>query len=241
MRQADSGVQLSEQEKLFLSLVEQLSRPLASIVRLSELVPSGGTAESTADHWQLVQTMAASSLYLTESYALSLRVHGKLAPLQLEPVTVSSLLYDTAEKLAPLAKQYGVELRLDTGFRLRPVVADRAVLQHAFNSLGQVFITAQAQAENSAPVSMLAHRSRYGIVTGMYGQVAVSADNLRRAYTAQAKARQPLPQLVSGPAAGVFVADHLLHALETKLHAARYHHMTGLATTLQPSWQLQLV
>lgn len=241
MRQADSGVQLSEQEKLFLSLVEQLSRPLTSIVRLSELAPSGGAAESATDYWQLVQTMAASSLHLTESYSLSLRVHGKVEPLRLEPVAVSSLLYDTAEKLAPLAKQYGVELQLDTGFRLQPVVADRAVLQHAFSSLGQVFVVAQAQAEDSAPVSMLAHRSRYGIVAGMYGQVAVSADNLRRAHTAQAEAHQPLPRLVGGPAAGVFVADYLLRALETKLHAARYHRMTGLAATLQPSKQLQLI
>jgi hypothetical protein len=240
MRQVGDGARLNEQERLFLSLAEQLARPLLTVSHLSELASADGSAST--EHWQTVHAITDSSLQLVESYALSLRVHGKVTPLAMEPVTISSLLYDTAERLAPLAKQYGVEIELDTGPRMQPVLADRTVLQSAFESLGQVFLASQAEAEDRAPVHLSAHRSRYGVVAGLYGEATtLGVDSLRRARSAQGTARQPVHQLVSGPAAGVFVADSLLQALATRLHVARYHSMAGLAATLHPSQQLQLV
>jgi hypothetical protein len=180
-------------------------------------------------------------LQLVESYALSLRVQGNITPLEIEPITVSSLLYDTAAALKPYAREYAVELELDTGPKLQPILGDRAVLQSALTALGQVFVLSQAEAEEPMPVHLSAHRSRYGIVAGLYGQTVFGADSLRRAAGLGGKARQPLQRLVSGPAAGVFVADSLLKALSARLHVAKYHHLSGLATTLQPSRQLQLI
>jgi hypothetical protein len=169
-------------------------------------------------------------------------VHGKVTPLELEPVTVSSLLYDTANALQPFARQYGVELQLQSGPRLQPIMADRAVLQSAMTSLGQVFVLSQAEADEPSAVHLSAHRSRYGVVAGLYGcSPQLGADSLRRAHALQGRARQPLQRLVSGPAAGVFVADSLLQALAARLHVARYRSLTGLATTLRPSQQLQLI
>lgn len=241
MRQVGDGTQLDGQDRLFLGVTEQLARPLVTLSRLSELAAADDPVRA-ADYWRIVQGIADSSLRLVESYALNLRMHGKLTPLALEPVTVSALLYDTAESLAPLAGRYGVKLELDTGPRVQPVLADRAVLQSAFESLGQVFITAQAEADEHSPVRLSAHRSRYGVVAGLYGgSVQLGTESLRRAHQVHGKARQPLQQLVSGPAAGVFVADSLLQTLEARLHVARYHNMTGLAATLQPSQQLQLI
>jgi len=241
MRQVGDGAQLNGQERLFLGLAEQLVRPLLTVSRLSELAATDGS-ESSLEQWQLVRSVAESSLQLVESYALSLRVHGKVAPLALEPVTVSSLLYDTAASLESFARQYGVKIELDTGPRLQPILADRQVLQAAMTSLGQVFVAAVAEAEERSPVHVSAHRSRHGVVAGMYsGTAQLGADSLRRARLVQGRAWQPLQQLVSGPAAGVFVADSLLQTLAAKLHVARYHNMTGLAATLQPSTQLQLI
>jgi hypothetical protein len=240
-QQVGDGTQLSSQERLLLGLAEQLVRPLMTMSRLGELSSDAGTENSLED-WRLVQSLADSSLQLVESYVLSLRVHGKITPLALEPVTVSSLLYDTAASLAPFAKQYGVEVELDTGPRVQPVFADRMVLHSAMVSLGQVFITAQAESDEHTPVRLNAHRDRYGIVAGMYGDsVRLGADSLRRAKAVQGRARQPFQQLVSGPAVGVFVADSLLQALAARLHVARYRSLTGLAATLQPSQQLRLV
>jgi len=241
MVQEGSGVMLNGQEQLFLSLAEQLSRPLVQIAQLAEL----GTAddlETARLRWHMVQSVSHASLQLVESYALSLRVQGKVTPLSLEPITVSSLLYDTAQVLQPLARHYGVTLELDPGPRAQPILADRMVLQSAMTSLGQVFVMSQAEADEQAPVRLCAHRNRYGVVAGTYGNAPqLGADSLRRAQALKGRAREPLQRLVSGPAAGVFVADSLLRTLATHLHVARYRSLTGLATTLQLSHQLQLV
>jgi hypothetical protein len=237
-------VQLTSQEQLFLGLAEQLSRPFLQLSHEAELAlaTSHSTAGAAQARWETVQTLAQSSLQLVESYALSLRVHGKITALELEPVTISSLLYDTADALQPFARRYGVNLELDPGPRIQPVMADRAVLQSAMMSLGQVFVMAQAETEEPSAVRLIAHRSRYGIVAGLYGcSHQLGADSLRRAHALQGKARQPLHRLVSGPAAGVFVADSLLQTLASRLHVARYHSLSGLAATLQPSQQLQLI
>ncbi len=240
MQQFGDRAQLNSQERLFLSLSEQLSRPLLQVAQLAEL--AADDPETAAERWRLVQIIAQSSLHLVESYALSLRVSGKITPLEMEPVTVSSLLYDTAGALEPFAKQYGVSLELDPALRMQPIMADRMVLQSAMVSLGQVFVLAQSQSDEPSPVHLNAHRGRYGVVAGLYGGSALlGKDNLRRAYALQGRARQPLQRLVSGPAAGVFVADSLLHTLAARLHVARYRSLTGLATTLQPSQQLQLI
>lgn len=242
MQQGGEQAQLSGQERLFLSLVEQLSRPLLQVSRLAESAASEADDGAGPAQWQLARAIAESSLQLVESYGLSLRVHGRITPLTLEPVTVSSLLYDTAQALQPFARQYGVELELEPGSRMQPILTDRMVLQSAMVSLGQVFVLSQAEADAPAPVRLSAHRSRYGVVAGLYGQVEhFGADSLRRAHALHGKARQPLQRLVSGPATGVFVADSLLQALSAHLHVARYHKLTGLAATLTPSQQLQLV
>jgi hypothetical protein len=240
MQQGGDGIRLNEEQRLFLGVVEQLARPLVTVSRMSEFALANESA--TSDQWRVVQAVTDASLRLVESYALSLRIQGKLTPLTFEPVTVSSLLYDTAERLMPFAKQYGVEIELDAGPRAQPVMADRVVLQSAFESLGQVFVMAQAETDRRAYLRLGAHRSRHGVVAGCYASsTTLGVDSLRRARAMQGNARQPFQQLVNGPAAGVFVADSLLQTLEAHLHVARYHNMTGLAATLLPSQQLQLV
>lgn len=241
MGRTGDRAQLGEQERLFLSLIEQLSRPLLQIAQTSELSASANQNTSILQ-WQLVQSIAQSSLQLVESYALSLRVHGNITPLELEPVTVSSLLYDTAQTLQPYAQQYSVQIELESGPKMAPILADRAVLQSAMVSLGQVFVLAESENEEHSPVRLAAHRGRYGVVAGLYGQIpGLGVDSLRRAQQLHGTARQPFQRLVSGSAAGVFVADSLLKALSARLHAAKYHNLTGLATTLQPSSQLRLI
>lgn len=240
MQQSGSNPRLTKEEQLFLGLVEQLTRPMLQVSRLAELAKNDPA--SGKEYWEIAEAVTSSSLQLLESYALSLRVHGSVTPLEFESITVSSLLYDTAESLKLFAKQYGVGLELDTAPRLQPIITDRKVLQSAMTSLGQVFIAAQAEAESETAVRLGAHRSRYGIVAGLYGgSQQLGVDGLRRAKALKGRARQPLQRLVSGPAAGVFVADSLLETLSAHLHVARYHKLTGLAATLEPSQQLQFI
>lgn len=173
-----------------------------------------------------------------------MRLHGQLDELQLEPFALSGLLCDVAHQLEPYAKQYGVRLELDMPTQLVPVVSDRSVLQSALASLGQVFVRAEAEADETRPVHLAAYRSRYGQVAGLYGlHPDMNAAVLRRARSLHTGgvAHQPMAKLVHGSAAGVFVADNLLRSVAARLHVARYHNLTGLATTLPPCSQLQLV
>ncbi len=237
----DHTVVPTSSEILLLNVVEQLSRPLLQLRSLAELAAIEPSL--AAEQWQAVRLLSDTGLQLAESYALNVRLHSKVTLLQVEPVAVSALLYDTAQSLEPYAAQHGVALELDTGPRVAPIMADRMVLQTALISLGHVFIESSSQHESSTTVRLSAHRSRYGMVTGLYTDAAASlgAESLRQARQLQAKARQPLQRLVSGPAAGVFVADALLQNLASRLHVARYHKLTGLAATLTPSAQLRLV
>ncbi len=241
MRQSEDGAQLNSHERLFLGLAEQLVRPWLQVTQLAELA-TADDLDTARLRWQATRAISQSSIQLLESYALSLRVQGKLTPLVFEPVSISSLLYDTAHALQPFARQYDVTLEIDASPRMEPILADRAVVRSALLSLGQVFILGQAEADESSAVHLNAHRGRYGVVAGLYGNThEIGTDSLRRARELQGRAREPFQRLLSGPAAGVFVADSLLQTLAAHLHVARYHNLTGLATTFQQSRQLQLV
>jgi len=229
---------LNDQERLLLTVAEQLKVPFVQIAHLAEQ----SKLEPSSANWQTVRATAAAALGLVESYALSLRLHGNLDQPELVPMTVSSLLYDTAQELSQFAKQYNVELELDASAHLLPIMGDRAVLQSALTSLGYVFVEASTAVEKRSVVRLAAYRTRYGIVAGLYSSMPdFGADSLRRAHQLHGRARQPLQQLAASPAAGVFVADSLLQTLSARLHVARYHKLTGLAATLVPSQQLQLV
>ncbi len=230
-----------DQERLFLSLAEQLSQTFLRLTRVAELAPQSDQT-TQLQQWSLVQDIAESAMLLTESYALNARLVQHLVTPELEPVTVSSLLYDAAQVLNPLARRYGVELQMSELPRMSPVMSDRVVLQSALVSLGQVFVIAEAENEKVQPLRLSAHRSRYGIVAGLYAeQSELSTEAFRRSRSLYGVTHQPLARLTSGSASGVFIADNLLRAIAAKLHVARYNNLTGLATTLPVCNQLQLV
>lgn len=237
---------LSDEEQLFVSLADGVSHTMLQLATLSEISMSTEKRSSATrgQDWRLVHDLTRSSLQLLESYTLTMRLQGGSAQPELEPVAVTSLLYDTLHTLDPFAKQLSVALELDMPQRLEPVVSDRAILQSALLSLGQVFVLSQSQAEPQHPsvVRLSAHRGGYGIVAGWYGQgLQLTASALARARKMGGWAQQPYSELVSGPATGVFIADSLLSSVATKLHVARYHNAMGLAVTLPACRQLQFV
>ena len=230
-----------QQERLFLSLAEQLSQIFLNLTRLAEAAQLSLQTHATAQLRQM-HDIAESAMLLTESYALNTRLVQHLARPEIEPIAVSSLFYDAAQQLLPLARTYGVELQLDDLPRMSLVMSDRLVLQSALISLGQVFITAEAEHETIRPLRLAAHRSRYGVVAGVYAeQSELSTEAFRMGKGLYGTARQPIGRLAAGPSNGVFVADSLLGAVAAKLHVARYHNLTGLATTLPACNQLQLI
>jgi hypothetical protein len=224
---------------LLRSVAEQLKLPLATIARQAELAELTGDL-STVDVATL-QTQAVAALALVDSYLLGLQLAEGQTELTLEPVSVSSLLVDVAHELDKFARQHGTGLRLHIGGKYEPVMAHQAGLRSALLTTGYALIENYPK-PTSLPLTLAVHRTPKGIVTGVYGdydQLGMGA--WRRALDLQGRATQPIPGLTGGNGAGLFIAEAILRAMATKLRVGKYLRQYGLATTLQPSQQLQFV
>lgn len=235
--QNDQSPVLSQQ--LLLSVAEELKLPLLQIARQAEQGRLAGQTDLP-----LIQTTADAALRLLDNYALGVRL--ALEPqesLALEPVSVSSVLYDTGQQLDALAKSYGVSLELSVTGRYGPVLAHRQGLQAALASLGAALIEAlPAQETTQLKLRLATHRSRYGIVAGLYADTKqLSREALQQGRKLQRHSRQPFTNLTHTSGAGIFVADAILHAMDLSLKPSRHHNLYGLGTVLQPNNQLQLV
>ncbi|HYH36199.1 MAG TPA: hypothetical protein VD706_01735 [Candidatus Saccharimonadales bacterium] len=236
-REDDQAPVLSQQ--LLLSVAEELKLPLLQIARHAEQGRLGGQADLAH-----IQSTADTALRLLDNYALGVRL--ALEPresLAVESVSVSSVLYDTGQQLDTLAKSYGVDLELNIAGRYGPVAAHRQGLQAALVSLGAALIEAlPAQETTQLKLHLATHRSRYGIVAGLYADTKqLSREALQRGRELQRHSRQPLTGLTHTSGAGIFVADTILHAMRLSLKPSRHRNLYGLGTVLQPNNQLRLV
>lgn len=223
-------------DRLLRALAEQLKLPLLHIARSAEL--AGKTEQ---EMYSTIMRTADMAMQLIDGYLLSTDVHSQQA-LQLEPVSISALLHDTAHQLSHLAKQYECELEVHLSGKYGPVMAHRQSLEMAFTMLGYSFIEAGAAQNAGKKMILGAHKSRAGLVAGIFGeQPGLSTDMFRRAKALYGTARQPMTGVSPAAGAGVFLADSLLAPQSTQLHVAYHQKFAGLAATLLPSNQLQLV
>jgi hypothetical protein len=239
-RDAAKGQGRPEANELLVSVAEQLKVPLTVIARhaeLGRLSGDPGLVDAAA-----IATQADAAMLLVDSYLLGLELWGMQTQLELEPVSVSSMLVDTAHDLQRFARQYNVEVELETAGRFGPVMSNARGLKAALLSLGFTLVEGQAAlVKGPRRVVLAVNRTPHGIVTGMYGDYeAVSADAWRRALELCGHARQPFAAL-AGSGAGLFVADTILRSMDSRLRVGRYRHRRGLVATFQPSQQLALV
>lgn len=243
MRQSSVDADRNRYEQLFLALAEELKLPLQHIARQAELQQLL-TGRSDTEGLQDIQASADMTLQLLDSYLLSLRLCLQpQASLQLEPVSLSAVLHDTAAELRQTAANYGVSLQLHVQGRYEPVLANRQALQSALVALGYALIEAlPATGVRRQHLQLATHRTRQGIVAGVYGELDELTPQLyRRAQALQGKVRQPLVGTLPGSGAGIFVADAILAAMASRLRVGRYMRLPGFAVTLPSSEQLQLV
>jgi hypothetical protein len=227
-------------QHLLLALAEQLKLPLMQIARQAEL-DSLQPSDSTIPN---IRITADSALKLIDSYVLGVQLATQESGLfEAEPVSISSVLYDAAAELAPLAKAYDVQLDLKVDGRFGPVTAHRRGLQAALVSLGFALIEALPALETSQlRLQLSAHRCRYGIVAGLYSDAQqLTTDVLRQGRNLYGRARQPMTSLTSGSAAGIFVADAILQGMESQLTVTKHSKLYGLGAILQPNPQMRLV
>ena len=244
------GEQSEQFGQLFLAMAEELKLPLQYIARQAELQqlaePSAADGAGNGAFLQDVQASADMTVQLLDSYLLSLRLALEpAARLAVEPVSVSAVLYETAKQLQTTARQYGVTLDLHVQGRYEPVMAHRQALQSALVSMGYALIEALPAAgidRHKRHVRLATHRTKHGIVAGIYGDLDTLTPQLfTRARQLQGRARQPLVGTLPGSGAGVFVADALLAAMASRLRVGRFQRYPGFAVTLPASEQLQFV
>lgn len=224
-------------ERLLRALAEQLKMPLLQIARRAEL----GVSSGDAAHLAHVQFIAETALSYVDAFLLSADRQTQ-ALLKLEPVSVSSVLTDTAHQLEQFAKDHNCDVEVQLSGKYGPVMAHNESLQSALLLLGYSLIEAQTPQDKRHQVILAAHKSSTGLVTGVFdNQAGLSTDVFRRGRALYGDVRQPLPGASSSAGAGIFIADTLLRSMSAPLRVARHNSLTGLAATLHPSSQLQLV
>lgn len=232
-----SGFEHEPNERLLRALAEQLKVPILQIARSAEL------AQTTEldDVFRTIEYTADMTIRLIDSYLLGVRLQT-LPTLELEPVSVSAVLQDTASQLGVLARQYNCELRVEIAGKYGPVMAHRQSLEAACMALGYAFIETAPAGGRKHSVVLGAYKNVYGLATGVFSDShTISADIFRRAKLLYGSASQAVPNLAAGSGAGIFVAESILQTMSAPLKVARHHHLAGLAATLLPSKQLQLI
>ena len=228
-------------ERLLLTLAEHLKLPLLQISQSAELAR---LTNQPLSQLETIELTAESALKLLDNYLFSTRLAQQQIAAELEPVSLSSVLYNVAQELHRFAAQYQCEMQLHLSGKYEPIMAHRAGLEAALTSLGYVFIEAQGSAKHSSRpmVKLAAHRGKKGVVAGMFADTeGLSVDMYQRAHSLYGRASQPLTGLTATNGAGVFIAESILSAMSARLRVAHHQKLTGLAATFMPSRQLSLV
>lgn len=232
-----AGAERDMDDRLFWALTEQLKMPLIQIARQAELARVTGDMTGLST----IQYVADTTLRLLDGYQLGQTQLSQLEP-ELSPVSVSSILQDTAHKLYPLARQNNCEIEVSLAGKYGPVMAHRESLESALLLLGYALLEARGSGDNRHQVVLAAHKTRHGLSTGVFdNQSGLTAGMFRRGRALYGAAKQAIPSVSGANGASIFVADSLFRSMETPLRVARHKSLTGLAATMHLSSQLRLI
>lgn len=228
-----------------MTLSDDLTLPLLQVKTSLEMLENKNFSKAGArEHTQETYLNIDSGLQLVEAYRLLLG-SDEVHKLPLEPLAIGALLEDIAHKLIPYAKQYDTQIEVSVQHRLAPVLVHEPSLHSALEVLSSSLIRAQAAQTESKTYRLLlgAHRTTDNTITaGVFSNTyGLSDKTLRAARSLIGRARQPLPAIPAGAAAGVLVADMLCSALWQPLRTAAHDNLAGLATNIPASKQLNFI
>lgn len=234
----------SKYRALLSVLSEDLSLPLLQIKTTLEILDKDDvSAQNSKNHLQSMALSTDAGLMLIEAYRLALRAAE--AQQEMEIISMGAVLQDIAQNLSSYAGQYATDLVVDLQGKLTPVLAHKPSLEAALQCLTASMIRAQAASANQKRylITLGAHRSNNGaIAAGVFSSIeGLSDKTLRSAHQLAGKAHQPLPEVSSGAASGVLIADILCAQMWQPLRAAAHRRMSGLATAVPVSRQMQFV
>ena len=232
----------SDYQQLLRSVAEELKLPLLQIARTAELGYLSGGAGTVNKHLKNIEEGADAAIRLLDSYLLGLQLVDGQQILALEPVSLASIMVDSAHQLSITAKQYGVKLELAFSGRQKLIMGNARALQAAFTSLGSSIIVSQPHSEKDSVVTMAAYPGKNRMIGGIFGaQQTMTNKAWERSRLLYGRSRQPVVNVSSSTATGIFVADKIFQAMSANLHPSKHLNCSGLAASLNLSSQLHFV
>ena len=226
---------------LFTTLAEQVKLPFVQIAHAAELSRMHPGKAELDQLFRTISLTSEAAMKLIDGYLLSVQLQQEPV-LPLEPVSLGSVLYDTAHSLDAYAKAHDCKLELVVKGKYGPVMARHEVVKMAIESLGYSFIEAASRQGAKTTVMLAVRRTAHGMSAGVFSDTdKLSSSLFKQAKILKGLARQPLGDFSAGSGAGVFVADALFAWLDSPMRVARYQTLQGLAATLIPSRQLSLI
>lgn len=219
------------------ALAEELRLPLTQILRKSELALLNGSDSEIKD----IATTANAALRLVDSYLFSTQVLLGQQQLNLEPVSISASMYDTAQYLSDIAKLYDCDIDVAISGKAGLAMAHPQGLRAALISLAYSFISTDST-QHKKRVILHAGKTNQGISAGVFTtNKQLPKESLSSARELFGVARQPISNLTHNHGAGIFVADSLFGFMSTSLKVTKQKTSAGLSAILLPSQQLALL
>jgi len=226
---------LEDSYQLLLKVAENIRLPLLQILLNTQL----SLASKEGDLKQ-VEDLAKFSIRMIDNFILS-SVTANNHPI-LEPLSLSSVLYDSAHELEQLAKYYDVKLKVISNNNFGPVLSNRVALESSLISVGWAMIESMSSLDKSKTITLASHRSRYGLVAGVYSEdVNINSNILNQGLRNMNSSKRPMPDFSHTNSAGIFIAKQLLSNMDMRLLASKHHNLRGIGTLMNPSKQLQLI
>ncbi len=215
-----------ESARLYQALTDQIQHLLLTISHAAAIDSSGEQIEVLSKH----------ALKIIDSYTCSINQ----VKLELEPVNVSSALYDVAHSLRPLSRQLGCDLSIDVRGMQMPVMTHRQTLKDILFLLGSSVLHSHSSNEKSELV-FGAHSTKIGVVAGVFSSIHnITQSDIRQAHQLLGRAHTPSP-LLGSSGTSIVLADKLSQQLNTSLKSIRHNAINGIGVALNTSNQLQLV
>ena len=219
--------QVSEHKLVFM-MGEELKKPLTAIKLLAENNPESKT----------IGIEARKALRTVDNLLLFQQFSSEQTALALSPVHIGSTLTQVANELNPLSIEFGCETEVFIQSGISTVDVDSSLLKSGIESLWQAVL---GMTEKPSPLSWHVYKSNAGIrIAVTNNSIDLSKVSLKRSGTTAGSSRQPFSG-IAGPATDLVTAKGLFSLLGANLAKVTKDGKHGLAVTLKPSMQLELV
>lgn len=238
MSQQEKGM-YADQQYIFRCLSEQLKLPFLQIRSLTETLQLTNSETSLKD----IESISSASLRLIDAYLLAAQHEYGQQSLALEPVSTSATLANVAYMLNPYAKAHGLDIEVSIRGKYEPVMSHQKALEYALFCLAHSFIDGLDPTTERTSIVLGTHKSHSGISVGVYmkNQAAERVFSLANARKLMSRALQPVKEISSTSASGIFIADSLLATIGTDARLSRHLGHKGIGVMLPASKQMSLL